>query len=147
MRELLDDRPDWFDDEHTGMTLLDYEEQAMDMALYDGFLIYPAIGLAGEAGEVANKVGKMLRDNEIPPDGGEPVFDMDFEQRIGLAKELGDVLWMLTAVSNDLGFDLEEIATMNLEKLRSRQRRGVCGGVAITDDTHCLRPRVEWLPR
>ena len=87
MRELLDDRPDWFDDEHTGMTLLDYEEQAMDMALYDGFLIYPAIGLAGEAGEVANKVGKMLRDNEIPPDGGEPVFDMDFEQRHSLAKE------------------------------------------------------------
>ena len=124
MRELLDDRPDWFDDEHTGMTLLDYEEQAMDMALYDGFLIYPTIGLAGEAGEVANKVGKMLRDNEILPDGGEPVFDMDFEQRLGLAKELGDVLWMLTAVSNDLGFDLEEIATMNLEKLRSRQRRG-----------------------
>ena len=65
MRELLDDEPDWFDDEHTGMTLLDHEEQAMDMALYDGFLIYPTIGSAGEVGEVANKVGKMLRDNEI----------------------------------------------------------------------------------
>ena len=44
MRELLDDRPDWFDDEHTGMTLLDYEEQAMDMALYDGFLYLPDHG-------------------------------------------------------------------------------------------------------
>ena len=79
------------------------------------------MGLVSEAGEVANKVGKMLRDNEIPPDGGEPVFDMDFEQRHRPGEELGDVLWMLTAVSNDLGFDLEEIATMNLEKLRSRQ--------------------------
>ena len=81
-------------------------------------------GMRGLGKGGAKRHRKMLRDNEIPPDGGEPVFDMDFEQRLGLAKELGDVLWMLTAVSNDLGFDLEEIATMNLEKLRSRQRRG-----------------------
>ena len=124
MRELLDDRPDWFDDEQIGMTLLDYEEQAMEMAFYDGHLLYPVIGLAGEAGELSNKVAQMLRDDQMPLDGGEPVFDMEFEQRLELAKELGDVLWMLTAVSNDLGFDLEEIATLNLEKLRSRQRRG-----------------------
>jgi NTP pyrophosphatase (non-canonical NTP hydrolase) len=124
MRELIDDEPDWFEDGDLSLTFYEYSEAAMNTAIYPNHLIYPLLGLVGEAGEVAEKVKKLMRDEVIPPDGGEPVHDLNLEQRIEIAKELGDVLWYLTAVANDLGFDLDEIANMNMKKLASRKRRG-----------------------
>jgi len=85
----------------------------------EAWLTYPALGLAGEAGEVAEHAKKAIRD-----DGG----DISQERRAAMAGELGDVLWYLTQLASELGLQLEEIASDNLEKLFSRQRRGVLSG-------------------
>jgi NTP pyrophosphatase (non-canonical NTP hydrolase) len=76
--------------------------------------MYPTLGLCGEAGEVAEKVKKQVRDG---------VFN-----RHEVAKELGDVLWYLANISNDIGYSLKEIANMNVDKLRSRKERDVIKG-------------------
>jgi len=83
------------------------------------WLTYPALGLAGEAGEVAEHAKKVIRDD----DG--VVSD---ERRGAMRKELGDVLWYVAQLANELGLELEDIAAANLEKLLSRQRRGVLSG-------------------
>ena len=82
-------------------------------------IVYPTLGLAGEAGEVAEKVKKLLRD-----DGGV----LSEERRAALAGELGDVLWYVAQVATEAGLELEEIAQANLDKLLSRQQRGVLSG-------------------
>ncbi len=99
-----------------------YQEQARTTALYPNVgdnLIYPTLGLTGEAGEVADKVKKVLRDHE-------GVFDEVVRKSIML--ELGDVLWYVAQLSSELGFDLEEVASSNLKKLASRADRGRLGG-------------------
>lgn len=80
---------------------------------------YPTLGLCGEAGEVADKIKKVMRDR-----GG--VFDP--EVRDDLRLELGDVLWYLAQLATELELDLEEIAAANLAKLASRAARNVIGG-------------------
>ena len=82
-------------------------------------LSYVTLGLTGEAGEIANKVKKILRDA-----GGE----VTKEHRDNIAAEVGDVLWYLTRLADELGYSLEEIATSNMEKLASRKDRGVLQG-------------------
>jgi NTP pyrophosphatase (non-canonical NTP hydrolase) len=82
-------------------------------------LAYPALGLAGEAGEVAEHAKKAIRD-----DAGV----VTEERRQAMAKELGDVLWYVSQLASELGLELDEIARANLEKLLSRQRRGVLSG-------------------
>lgn len=103
------------------MTLNEYQRGALKTALYPRghAIIYPTLGLNGEAGEVAEKVKKTIRDN-----GGE----FTEEARKAIAMELGDVMWYAATLANDLGFTLEEVAAMNLEKLRSRARRNCLGG-------------------
>lgn len=103
------------------MRLNEYQEKAAETAMYDDKykIIYPSLGLAGEAGEVSEKVKKMLRD-----DGGE----LSIERRAGLIKELGDVLWYLAILSRDLGVDLETVAQRNIHKLASRKKRGLIKG-------------------
>jgi len=99
----------------------DYQHFSRRTASYprEAWLSYPALGLAGEAGEVAEHAKKTIRD-----DGGE-VSD---ERRAAIAKELGDVLWYVAQLASELGLELEDIARENLEKLFSRQRRGVLSG-------------------
>lgn len=103
------------------MLLNEYQEKAIATAIYsdDFAVVYPTLGLAGEAGEVADKVKKVLRD-----EFGD--FCQDSKQE--LAKELGDVLWYAAVLARDLGYSLEEIAALNVEKLASRKERGVLGG-------------------
>jgi NTP pyrophosphatase (non-canonical NTP hydrolase) len=104
------------------MLLSDYQSLSRRTATYPGAgenIVYPTLGLAGEAGEVAEKVKKLLRD-----DGGV----MSDERRAALAGELGDVLWYLAQVATEAGLELEEIARANLDKLLSRQERGVLSG-------------------
>lgn len=95
----------------------EYQEAALATAFYPRGLTYPALKLCGEAGEVAEKIGKYFRD------GG----DMT-DLRAGLLKELGDVLWYISALSNELGFNLSEVAEANIEKLKGRAVRGTLGG-------------------
>lgn len=82
-------------------------------------LAYFALGIAGESGEVADKVKKIFRDR------GGVMTDEDKEE---IAKEMGDVLWYLSQMAQYVGKDFVEIAQMNLDKLRSRQERGVLAG-------------------
>ena len=104
------------------MLISEYQELSRRTATYPGAgdnIVYPTLGLSGEAGEVAEKVKKLLRDD----DGV-----MSDERREALAGELGDVLWYVAQVATEAGLDLEEIAQGNLDKLLSRQRRGVLSG-------------------
>lgn len=103
------------------MTLDEYQQQAAETAIYKDRILYPALGLAGEAGEVANKVKKLLRDH-----GG---FDnITQEQRYAIADECGDVLWYIAALLKDLDVNLYVVAHRNVEKLRSRKERGTLQG-------------------
>lgn len=99
-----------------------YQGRALETAIYPNAgqnPIYPTLGLCGEAGEVAEKVKKVLRDN-----GG--VFDD--AARAVIAKELGDVLWYVARLASELGLSLGDVAVANLAKLADRQARGVIGG-------------------
>jgi len=104
------------------MDLNSYQTAALQTAVYpnQGFnFAYPALGLVGEAGEVADKLKKIIRDN-----GGfltDPVRD-------AVAKELGDVLWYLAVLAYEMDYDLNEIAQINIDKLNSRKERGVLSG-------------------
>ncbi|MBS1797890.1 MAG: nucleoside triphosphate pyrophosphohydrolase family protein [Acidobacteria bacterium] len=95
----------------------EYQAEARATALYPNRLRnleYPTLGLAGEAGEVANIVKKIQRD-----DGGTITDD----KRAKLKDELGDVLWYIAACADELGLTLDEIARYNVEKLAQRHRR------------------------
>lgn len=78
-------------------------------------IVYPALGLAGESGEIAEKVKKFLRgDSEL--------------DREALLKELGDPLWYITSLAIDLGYSLQDVVNANEQKLNSRKDRGVIKG-------------------
>lgn len=103
------------------LTLNEYQDAARKTAIYpDHFaVIYPTLGLTGEAGEVADKVKKIIRDK----DG---FFTEDDDREV--AKELGDVLWYIANLAADLGYDLDTIAGINIDKLNGRKQRGVLQG-------------------
>lgn len=101
------------------MGLNDYQQEALTTAVYPNPIIYPTLGLTGEAGEVAEKVKKVLRDNDS---------EFTEEKKREIVKEIGDVLWNCATLSNDLGYTLEEVARLNIEKLASRKQRGMLHG-------------------
>lgn len=108
------------------MDFAEYQIRAAETAVYplagqqrvEG-LSYVTLGLTGEAGEIANKVKKIIRDQAgvIEP-----------SVLIGVAEELGDVLWYVAQMATELGVDLGEIAALNAAKLESRALRGVLRG-------------------
>ena len=104
------------------MTFEEYQKQALMTVLSTGDefkdLLHWVLGITGEAGEVAEKLKKIIRDKNSV------VSDDDKKE---LAKELGDVLWYLAVFANDLGVSMDEIAQTNLDKLKSRKERGVLG--------------------
>lgn len=103
------------------MRLSDYQHQSRQTAEYprEAWLAYPALGLAGEAGEVAEHAKKAIRDDR---------GTVSEERKAAMSKELGDVLWYVAQLATELGLDLDQIAEENLAKLLSRQRRGVLSG-------------------
>ena len=104
------------------MNFDEYQREARRTAVYpnlDENFIYPTLGLCGEAGEIAEKVKKIIRD-----DNGE----MTYEKRIELKKELGDVLWYVSNLATELNLSLDEVAQFNLQKLKSRQDRNQLHG-------------------
>jgi NTP pyrophosphatase (non-canonical NTP hydrolase) len=104
------------------MELNDYQKAAKTTAVYTSSeqqLVCTVLGLNGEAGEVAEKIKKVIRDkNSVIGD----------EDRKEIQKELGDVLWYLAVLADTLGLDLDSVATLNLEKLKSRHQRGAIHG-------------------
>lgn len=103
------------------MTLNEFQQGALETANISprNRIIYPTLGLTGEAGEVADKIKKVLRDNN-------GCFSEDIKMEI--AKEIGDVLWYCAVLAYDLGFNLDCIGIMNYEKLQSRKERGMISG-------------------
>jgi len=93
-----------------------YQKVAFETAMESSKnIFYMTMGLCGEAGEVANKIKKVMRDGKSP----------DIED---LKKELGDCLWYVAGMATVLGIELSDIADSNLVKLKSRKDRGVIGG-------------------
>jgi len=104
------------------MNFEEYQKVSRETAVYpdkgDNF-IYPVLGLAGESGEVAEKIKKVLRDNN-------GIIDKERKEKI--EKELGDVLWYLAQIATELGLSLDEIASNNIQKLKSRKKRNKLHG-------------------
>jgi|SRR5210317_688002 NTP pyrophosphatase (non-canonical NTP hydrolase) len=102
------------------MNFNEYQEMAKSTAIYDKKhqILYPALGLAGEAGEVANKVKKLIRDG----------YEENKDYRQTVAAEIGDVLWYCAVLASDIGYELSDIAFSNTVKLQDRMNRGVIGG-------------------
>jgi NTP pyrophosphatase (non-canonical NTP hydrolase) len=99
-----------------------YQDESLRTAVYPDMgenPYYPALGLAGEAGEVCEKIKKIMRDQ----DG--TILGVNQNE---IAKELGDVLWYVAAVAFEFKLDLSEIAQLNLRKLKDRKHRGVIKG-------------------
>jgi len=103
------------------MDFAEYEKRAAQTATFSGTqkeyaLAYLALGVTGEAGEIAEKIKKIMRnDDGIVSD----------EKREALKHEVGDVLWYLAMLSRELGFSFEDAAQANIEKLTDRAKRGV----------------------
>jgi NTP pyrophosphatase (non-canonical NTP hydrolase) len=99
----------------------EYQKRATTTVTFDGKqkeyqLMYVTLGIAGEAGEIAEKIKKVMRND----DGV-----MSDEKREDLKKEIGDVLWYLSQLSRILGLSFSEVAEANLKKLADRKQRNV----------------------
>ena len=100
-----------------------YQKKARKTATYPDVgnnFIYPTLGVAGESGEVVEKIKKLIRNDGIT--SANAIRD---DKRLELQKEIGDVLWYLAQLCTELGITLEDAAVHNLEKLSSRKDRGV----------------------
>jgi len=104
------------------MDLNTYKTAALQTAIYPNQsfnFTYPVLGLVGEAGEVADKLKKVIRDNNGV---------LTDTVRDAVAKELGDCMWYLAVLAYEMDYDLNEIAQINIDKLNSRKERGVLSG-------------------
>ncbi|WPM05587.1 nucleoside triphosphate pyrophosphohydrolase family protein [Borreliella sinica] len=104
------------------MELNEYQKKAKRTAKYINKkeeLILTTLGLAGETGEVVEKIKKLGRDKN---------YIIDDEYLISIKKELGDVLWYLSNLSNNLGITLEDVALTNLKKIQKRHENGTING-------------------
>ncbi len=106
------------------MDLDTYQEKAKETAIYppEQGTSYCALGLCNEAGEVAGKLKKSMRDGHTWSEAERK------EHRTKVADELGDTLWYLAMLASELGFSLDSIAQRNLNKLHDRAERNVIGG-------------------
>ena len=102
-----------------------YQRSAVTTAIYPNQhkITYPALGMAGEAGEVANKVKKLIRDG---PENRPPTWRED------IGYEIGDVIWYCSELAGNLNLTLGMIAAQNLAKLQKRKDKGTLGGSGDT---------------
>lgn len=108
------------------MNLNDYSTQALttlttnyDYGTITAQMMGQILGLSDESGEVLGKFKKLLRDKQ---------GELSDDDKKEIAKELGDVLWYVNSVSHLMGYTLEEVAQMNIDKLASRKDRGQLHG-------------------
>lgn len=115
------------------MELNEYQRRAMTtcMSSSENFT-YMFLNLVGEVGEFASKVAKGVRKQKVRVDENKISVTNDgleFVSREGeLAKEAGDILWQLSGLCSILGWSLEDIAQMNLDKLAARKAAGTIDG-------------------
>jgi NTP pyrophosphatase (non-canonical NTP hydrolase) len=105
------------------MKLNEYQKRALKTAFYPPKykIIYSALGLGNESGEVMGKIKKWLR-------GDDGKGKMSDERKEALKEELGDVLWYLAILAHDLGLSLDDIAKINIDKLQLRKKKGTLQG-------------------
>ena len=110
-----------FDDDPN---LVNYQQICTETQIYprEHAVFYPALGLAGEAGEVANKIKKIIRDQNAN------VKNLSGEVKNEIASELGDCLWYISALATDLGIGLDGVAFENVKKLQKRKEQGTIHG-------------------
>lgn len=116
------------------MDFTEYQNKSRSTAIYPNIgdnVIYPVLGLCGEAGEVAEKLKKVIRDNS-------GIFTEETHNL--LKKELGDVLWYLAAIASEMGWDLSDVAQENLAKLAQRKAKDMLKG---SGDTREVGPEAE----
>lgn len=105
------------------MTLNEYQQKALTTALCSGDdfkdLVHWVLGMTGEAGEVAEKLKKIIRDKNAI---------LNEQDKQELIKEMGDVMWYLAVLSDHLGYEFEAVAKANSDKLQSRQSRNKLRG-------------------
>lgn len=105
------------------MTFDEYQKQALTTAHMSGDelkdIMHWVLGVTGESGEIAEKVKKIIRDKN---------GEFTSKDKTEIAKEIGDVLWYLATLAEQLGVSFDDIASTNLAKLKSRAERGVIGG-------------------
>lgn len=101
----------------------EYQNFVKDMKVYpeEMRIIYPTLGLVGEAGEISEKVKKWIRDEDY-------ANGMYIGRRQAILDELGDPLWYIAALADDLGYSLQDVVHANVRKLTSRKDRGVLHG-------------------
>jgi NTP pyrophosphatase (non-canonical NTP hydrolase) len=98
-----------------------YQKESRKTAIYPDLgknVVYPVLGLVGETGEIAEKIKKYLRGDK----------KLNFSFKADLEKEIGDVLWYMAQLVTELGLSMDSIASKNISKLKSREKRGVLKG-------------------
>lgn len=120
---------------NTQISFAEYQKATAKTAVYPGQgtplgLIYCALKLTGESGEVSENVGKAIRDDTLlDVVDGQIIADFLLSRRREkLEKELGDVMWYLAQLCTELGLDMNEVALTNIAKLADRKARGVLHG-------------------
>jgi NTP pyrophosphatase (non-canonical NTP hydrolase) len=119
MNRLEEEAKQWMKEKQmSGITASLYQQKACKTAIFpkETALAYLTLGLAGEAGEIANKAKKLIRDGDNPA------------KRAEITKELGDVCWYIAVLAHELGVNLGKVMEDNIEKLADRQSRGMLGG-------------------
>lgn len=104
------------------MEFSEYQKKSWETAIYPkkgNNLVYPALGLGGESGEVLEKIKKMMRNED---------FKLNEDKKRELKKEIGDVLWYIASLATELKLDLDDIAVENISKLQSRKERSQLHG-------------------
>ncbi len=122
---------DKIQDQYNDGTLNGYQKAASVTAIYPGQgsfwgLVYCNTKLNGEAGEFSDKIGKLMRDDNLNP--YDYCISISKEKHIALKLELGDILWYVANTAKELGYTLQEIANANIEKLKIRQEKGTLSG-------------------
>ena len=129
------------------MNALEYQDKAHDFASYGDNAMYPALGLAEEAGEVCGKIAKFIRHNNgMTPQDAEksssPIIrDEVAKFRTALMSELSDVMWMVAEIATLNGLGLDEIMEYNIVKLTERRSKGLIDGSGDTIEDRVANSR------
>ena len=129
------------------MNALEYQNKAHDFASYGDNAMYPALGLAEEAGEVCGKIAKFIRHNNgMTPQDAEksssPIIrDEVAKFRTALMSELSDVMWMAAEIATLNGMGLDEIMEYNIVKLTERRNKGLIDGSGDTIEERTANSR------
>ena len=113
----------WMKEKHvSNISATLYQEKACETAIFPKHkaMEYLTLGLTGEAGEIANKVKKFIRDGAAQ--------DEYLAKRIEIGYEIGDVLWYCAVLAKEMEMDLGHIMENNLQKLADRKKRGTLSG-------------------